>query len=392
MVGLFLVIEIFGGIFFGAWWCLKQYYYARKKGYHALLAATIVLGTIFLQISVVVTLIAFFIDVEWSDAATTVAGFLLFVGPPLLATAVVGILPPRSRRTGPRRSPILSSAIGRVLENGLAIIAGIGCIVGLTIFINAVPDSGLSGLGRIVMWSMTIPAICATVLHFARAQLDTPGLPEVITADTRPAVLYVRAFQYELEPFAYVPSIESVQYTSFGMPVPTVTFEQYLSAEFVKQIGPFIALGNPFDWVPPQGAARSYTPDEDWQQHFSAYAAAAVVIVMDGSRSDNLYWELAEIVRKGWQNKFFFVTAPAPLRRYHAGFRFIRALQRSAKGIRRPPWNQFVTELNNVGLRMPVTEPPAGSVVAFDATGHAEVLISHAQQPEEFVTAIQARL
>ena len=69
---------------------------------------------------------------------------------------------------------------------------------------------------------------------------------------------------------------------------------------------PFMALGNPFDWVPPQGAARSYTPDEDWQRHFLTYAAAAVAIVMDGSSSDGLYWELAEIVRNGWQTKLFF--------------------------------------------------------------------------------------
>ena len=214
----------------------------------------------------------------------------------------------------------------------------------------------------------------------------------MIATDTHPAVLYVRAFRYEPEPFTYVSSAESPRCTSLGMPIPAVTFEQYLGAEFARQIGPFIALGNPFDWVPPQGAARSYTPDEDWQRHFLTYAAAAVAIVMDGSSSDGLYWELAEIVRNGWQTKLFFLAAPTPLRRNHTRFRLIRALQRSAGGIRRPPWRQFVAELSDVGLCMPLTEPVPGSVVAFDATGRAEVLTSYAQQPEEFVTAIRTRL
>ena len=111
---------------------------------------------------------------EWSHVAVIIV-FLLFVGPSLLATVVVAMLPPRSRRAGPRRSPILSSSVGRLLENGLAAAAGIGCIVGINMYFYA-PESGLGYLGRLLMWLMLTPAICATVLHFVRAQLDTPGL------------------------------------------------------------------------------------------------------------------------------------------------------------------------------------------------------------------------
>ncbi len=118
--------------------------------------------------------------------------------------------------------------------------------------------------------------------------------------DTRPPVLHLRAFRLESQPFAYVPRKEMRRYTQREvMNEPAVTFEQYFGAEFVKQFGPFIALGDPLDSVPPEGAARSYVPDEDWQRHFSTHAAAAAAIVIDGSLSNSVYWELSEVTRNG---------------------------------------------------------------------------------------------
>ena len=39
------------------------------------------------------------------------------------------------------------------------------------------------------------------------------------------------------------------------------TFERYFSQVIAGSIGPFIDLGNPKDYLPPEGAARSYADD-----------------------------------------------------------------------------------------------------------------------------------
>jgi hypothetical protein len=61
---------------------------------------------------------------------------------------------------------------------------------------------------------------------------------------------------------------------------------------------------------------------------------------MDGSRSDNLRWKLAEITGNGWQRKLFFLTAPPPLPG-HSVRRLLGALRHSAKEIQIPQWNML---------------------------------------------------
>jgi hypothetical protein len=382
-------------LFLSMRWCLRQYYRARRKGYYPASAATVVFGGAFITVIAEIALL----DSFWYGTATMVA-LLLFPVPALVVTVLVALLPRRPRRAGERRSSVLSSPACRALEVGLLAVARVAIVPFIVI---TVADSGyvigiwpksqlvenLSG----VMWLIWIFVIGAAKLGFARERLGAPGLADTVAADTRPAVLYLRAFQQESDPFAWVTPQEYSRYTRRrSLSASMVTFEQYLSAEFARQLAPFVALGNPLDSVPPEGAARSYAPDEDWQRHFCALASTAAAIVMDGSRSDNLRWELAEITRNGWQRKLFLLTSPAPQPRDHAVRRLWEAARRLAKGVRIPRWEQFAAELTEAGLHVPPIEPDPGSVVAFDAAGRAEVLIRGAQQPEEFVTAVQTRL
>jgi hypothetical protein len=139
-----------------------------------------------------------------------------------------------------------------------------------------------------------------------------------------------------------------------------VTFEQHFGAEFARQLGPFVALGKPLDSVPPEGAARSYAPDEDWQRHFCALAGTAAAIMMDGSRSDNLRWELAEITHNGWQRRLFLLIAPAPQSR-GAVVRLVEVVWRLTKGGRIPRWEQFAAELKKAGCTCRRSNPALGA-------------------------------
>ena len=377
------------GLPLSMWWCLRQYYRARRKGYYPVPAATVVFGGAFIAAVAVVALL----DSLWYGTTIDMIGLLFFPVPALVVTALVALLPRRPRHAGARRSSFLASRVPGVV----LLVACFAAVVGTFVVSVAVggyvigiwPQSELGRLseklpgGIFVMLGYSVAA-----LAFARDRLGAPGLADTVAADTRPAVFYLRAFLQESDAFAWVAPEERSRYTQHTDGPPMVTLEQYLGAEFARQLGPFVALGNPLDWVPPEGAARSYAPDEDWQRHFLTLAGAAAAIVMDGSRSDNLHWELTEITRNGWQRKLFFLTAPeAPLRRG-----LLYAMWRSAKGVRIPRWERFAAELKEAGLHVPSIEPDPGSVVAFDAAGRAEVLIRGAQQPEEFVTAVRTRL
>jgi hypothetical protein len=217
-----------------------------------------------------------------------------------------------------------------------------------------------------------------------------------VRTDARAPVLSLRAFYQETDAFTWGPKEEMARYTAQPITAQTwytisVTFEQYLGAAISREIGPFIALGNPEDVLPPEGAARDYAEDADWQQHFVKLADSAAAIVMEVSRSDNLRWEMAAIRSRGWQEKLFVITPPVP-KSNRAFYRWLYAILRSAKGIAAPRWNEFASELTRAGFQVDLADPGPGSVVAFNRSGRAEVMARNAADPVDFVNAISTRL
>jgi hypothetical protein len=376
------------------WWCLRQYYRARSKGYYPTQAATVVcsgMAAVIIPPLALLDSLQWF-DWTWFDIVIAIVWLLIFPVSALVVTALVALLPSRSHRAGARRSSFLFSPACRALEVGL-VVTGYAVAIGFTVMAiphiagwSPVPPPLVGTGGGIIVFL----AFSAAALNFTRVRSNAPGLADSVATDARPAVLYLRAFRQESNFFANVPAEELPRYTRRNLGLPWVTFEQYLGAEFSRQLGPFIALGNPLDSVPPEGAARSYPSDEDWQQHFCTLASAAAAIVIDGSHSGNLHWELTEITRNGWQRRLFFLTAPALSVR--TGHLLVNTMRDSAKGVSMPSWEQFATELKRTGLHVPPIEPGPGSVIAFDTAGRAEVLIRGAQKPEEFVGAVWTHL
>jgi len=96
-------------------------------------------------------------------------------------------------------------------------------------------------------------------LELAKRRKKTLSLTQVIAEDKRPPVFYLRSFKEESLPFV-------AEYTDTGGDEPyanTITLEKYLSAKITELIGPFVALGSPEDYLPPEGAARFYAEDKN---------------------------------------------------------------------------------------------------------------------------------
>ncbi|HEY4962907.1 MAG TPA: hypothetical protein VII29_18780, partial [Terriglobales bacterium] len=66
-------------------------------------------------------------------------------------------------------------------------------------------------------------------------------------------------------------------------PTISIPFEAYLGGAFRERIGPFIALGNPEDYLPPEGANRTYVDDEGWYEYFERIARRAACMAMSVS-------------------------------------------------------------------------------------------------------------
>jgi hypothetical protein len=249
-------------------------------------------------------------------------------------------------------------------------------------------------LSRQIMFGFALLGLPPLIAYY-RKQATARTLRAAVKSDPRPPVLYLRAFYQESLAFTWGPKEVMARYTSHPMTTTqgntvSITFEQYIDSAISRGIGPFVALGNPEDFLPPEGASREYAEDRDWQKHFLKLAETASAIVMEVSRSDNLRWEIAALRSHGWQRKLFVITPPKPMA--NIMYRWIFAGLRAARGVAAPRWSEFASELNNAGFQTDPADPGFGSVVSFDLAGSSEVITRGATDPEEYVTAIKRRL
>jgi hypothetical protein len=93
-------------------------------------------------------------------------------------------------------------------------------------------------------------------------------------------------------------------------------FEE-LIASCLLQLGPVEAAGEPGEFLPPLGAARTYYAAEDWQREVSERIGRAALVVVSVGRTPAVSWEVGQIGVRGAIAKTVFVIPPvaAPERR-----------------------------------------------------------------------------
>lgn len=376
------------------WWGARQCYLLIRKGYRPSISLVIVFGSAISGALLAVLMVLSLIDgkILSNTAENLLIIMAVFVPSVVAPTAVVTVLPRRNRRrTGARTAPFLFSVTAKWLERAL------WCVAGATIII-----------GVILLWSSTYYALKLLQIGgflfllpawftYYRKLASAPALDDAVSTDHRAPVLYLRAFYQESFAFTWGAKKEMARYTyspatDQAWRTVGVTFEQYLGERFTQQMGPFIALGNPEDTLPPEGAARRYAADDDWQQHFVSLAGAAAAIVMEPSCSDNLRWEITAIRRHSWQCKLFIIMSPMSQSNLSCAHRWVYAAIRAAKRIPAPSWEKFSAEFLHAGFHIDLTAPDPGSVISFDPEGRALVLIRGATRPDEFVAAVQKNL
>jgi hypothetical protein len=310
---------------------------------------------------------------------------LYFLGPVVAAAVILQLLAaalrPRQLRTfGARRVRFPWKGAGYALFalGGLWMSLGLAAGIGL--------DNSLRPT-----FQLFVPAGAFCFYMARRSRLRT--MEDALRDDLRPPVLYLRAFNRETEVFAELTLRELEAYTSYVGTRIGATFEQYLSRAISEAIGPFVALGSPEDYLPPEGAARRYADDRNWMDQFRDLSHRAVCILMQVDHSDNLRWELQSLRDDGLRDKLFIVTPPARKLgwrhvRIHIGRGVMSALAR-LKGVTPVSWPAFVDAIRGMGYSLDPADPGPGAVIAITQNGHGVPLTTNACSPADFVAAIQ---
>ena len=222
-------------------------------------------------------------------------------------------------------------------------------------------------------------------------------LAEAKTAnkDTRRPVVYLRPFGREAELFSEnvcwgdAPGLRRwiQMHISFHPEDVFLTFERFVEVPVERRIGPFSALGNPTDYLPPEGAQRTYA-GEDWQDKVRRLIDQASCILTVPSRvseSDALAFEFSYMLQTQATDRLFVATSP-----YGSTRRAPSLLRIGNRLLGNYPihWRRFAADLNDLGYMVPIDTPAPGTVLGFDAHGRAIEVTKGARTATDYIAPI----
>jgi hypothetical protein len=242
---------------------------------------------------------------------------------------------------------------------------------------------------RFFGWGVLLLALGQYCLTLARRLKTAP----VVIPSLKESVLYLRAFDEELRPFAVGPRSELEHYTNqLDAHTPStlpktigLTLEDFLDEAIKARMGPFVALGNPADRLPPDGAVREYAPDAQWTQRFLDLAQSAKCIVTALGESDNLKWELNQLKKQGMCQKVCMFTPP---RRDFGDISDALSNESAWRAELASMWAASSNALRRAGYDCGPDCPGWGAAIAFDENGESILLTTEASTPDEFIAPV----
>lgn len=246
-------------------------------------------------------------------------------------------------------------------------------------------------------WKALIAALGVWITfsgHYFGIARRSHAAPEVLPSAV-PSVLYLRAFDEEQRPFVFGPRSALKKFTTQfaahapgqsrrGDPTLRLTLEDYLEEAITALIGPFVALGNPYDRAAPDGALREYAPDGQWQSRFLELARTARCIVVSIGGSANLAWELQTIKALGLGQKLCLFTSPIVPGTDRKLLNRLRGTAGKRDEAIAADWALSRDVLGQAGFHL-AENPGPGAVVTFDEQGQGTLLTTDAQWPADFI-------
>jgi hypothetical protein len=337
---------------------------------------------------------------------------IYLIGQRIFAVLLKGKNPRRQRRHARQHESRFPYRLVAYLFLGVALLMSGWLVAGVvsgTLWSTDESEAALTVIGLVF--------ICSVIAFRKHIQQNIPRASEVLQNTPRRPVLYLRSFEQETLKFVDLPKEEKEQYNDIlnyaeDVRLPgfeqnvyrlmeviaradrdgpadmgDITFEKYFRAALMQHIGPMVALGNPEDDLPAEGAYRDYQTDERWKDVFFERVSQCACIVMQLGNSNNLKFELTSIRSLGIGHKLFILTSPQNNSEEEDGW-----LQKYIPIPTLANWETFSAILRDNGYQLPEEHPGIGSVLTFEPDGRPLVLVQRAIRPEQYVLSIAHRL
>ena len=205
---------------------------------------------------------------------------LVSFGSFLLAAIIVGVLPERNIRNAAKRG-----AVGHTI------------VMPLLVFFCAalflLEANGPLEIGIVILFGTAFVYDAARHGHYMDKNLDRVDARSLIAVDRRPFILFLRSF---------VPEVFLQWEDSHGS-----TLEGRIAPSIFFNVGPFVALGDPNDYLPTFGASKHFAGDSEWTHWIQQWIqdSGGVLIALDMTAS--LQWEVMQVVAKKEPQRVFIL-------------------------------------------------------------------------------------
>ena len=195
---------------------------------------------------------------------------------------------PQQVPPAPVQLPRTSASAGRRLK-----FTAVGIVVALFViplFLH------LSTGWLIAAMFVSILITVGVIQMFLRARKFTvASAEEVLTADPRSPVIYMRSFKDDAA--ASTPVMSGPPGWAVLFPKELVT-EEELVARILNDFGPMVTIGKPGESLRELGAARMYVSEQEWHEKVAALMQSAKVVVLRLGQTEGLWWELEQAIGK----------------------------------------------------------------------------------------------
>lgn len=176
---------------------------------------------------------------------------------------------------------------------------GISLLITGSLLASAVPRSIRAGemIKVLVISFLAIIMLSGGAFLIWRGrQYAAKATAERIIHDSKPDVLYLRAFETDPSTRGYVFSSILMPFLTPSYYSGTATEEEQLS-EVLQPFGDLVAIGKPSETLPTPGAARLYVSDAEWKKVVTDQMQTARLVVIRAGSGEGLLWELKQVVQ-----------------------------------------------------------------------------------------------
>lgn len=246
---------------------------------------------------------------------------------------ILARLPFRNVRAEPKRESFNYFLLGGVILASGLIVCGYAMSVIMDRFGPRAPMTAIMMLGFVFALA------AGHCFRLGRRQSKRLDAQHVLETDARKPVLLLRNFDVD----ARLGEDRAV--------------DAGFRASIERQLGPLITIGDPSDYLPRVGAARVYCTDDTWREVVVDFLRRVQAVVIVEGSSDQLAWELEQVVRLVLPERVFAVTLPSS----------------SGRVARAARWADLMEMASHQGLSMP-PDPGPSAVVGFDDKWEGRVL------------------